>query len=117
MNKIIIHVRQPAQLNTVTSPLSLALVGGERARERAAVPAAGRVVGQALSREPVETATRHEPGSTVGPRLCGYCHRPLLAEHRSEYTLWRAALVAERGLCMCPVALTPTETPDAGAHR
>lgn len=35
-------------------------------------------------------------------RLCATCHRPPRALDPSEYTRERAALVIERGLCLCP---------------
>lgn len=38
---------------------------------------------------------------TGRPRVCAECQRPHLAEDPSEYTQQRAALVGERGLCVC----------------
>lgn len=72
----VIHVGQPARLGVIASPLSPAVAAAERSPEQ-------------------------RSGSAVGPRLCGSCRRPLVAEDRGEYTPRRAALVAERGLCVC----------------
>ena len=42
-------------------------------------------------------------------RVCDVCGRPVIARDKSEYTMARARLVADKGLCVCP-----SETPAHG---
>ena len=38
----------------------------------------------------------------AAPRVCPKCGSPVAADDPSEYTAARAALILERGLCLCP---------------
>jgi hypothetical protein len=51
------------------------------------------------------TVTDHAnsaPSQTAGVRVCNICGRPLTARDKNEYTVARARLVADNGLCVCP---------------
>lgn len=47
--------------------------------------------------EPADSARTQ----TAEVRVCDICGRPVAARDKSEYTAARAALVVERGLCIC----------------
>lgn len=119
---MIIHIH-PAELDITASPLSLARATGEQPPEQPPEQPTGSAPGLGpAAPPPVEppvgpqsTAGQHRssdpgPSELVMPRLCANCRRPSLAQTRSEYTAQRAALVAERGLCVCP---TPPGTADS----
>ena len=42
------------------------------------------------------------PTRTAGVRVCDHCGRPTAARDKSEYTVDRARVVVDRGLCVCP---------------
>ena len=47
---------------------------------------------------------------TAAVRLCADCGRPMAARNKDEYTVARAGLVADKGLCVCP-AQVPVRGP------
>jgi hypothetical protein len=59
---------------------------------------------RAMKRRLPVTATHHTdstPTQTADVRVCDVCGRPVAARDKNEYTVARARLVADRGLCVC----------------
>lgn len=108
MSRVVIQVC-PGDLGTAVSPLTVAVATGEQPY-RQTLPEKASSGAQDHDRAPrprqvPENVPSLSPsnGLAGGPRLCAVCHRPPLAQDRCEYTLQRAGLVAERGLCVCRV--------------
>ncbi len=53
--------------------------------------------------------------SDAGTRVCRHCARPTVCVDTAEYTVERARLVSERGLCVCAAGAGCAE--GSGAHR
>ncbi|WP_146169093.1 hypothetical protein [Actinoplanes italicus] len=50
-----------------------------------------------------------------GVRLCGYCRRPMAAQHKTEYTAARARLLLDRGFCLCSKPSAQAQAPAQGS--
>lgn len=49
-----------------------------------------------------ESASARDTAVDQAPRVCQTCERPTPAHGPSEYTPARAAMILQRGLCLCP---------------
>jgi hypothetical protein len=70
--------------------------------------------GRVVTRRRLVTVTDHvDPAraETSGVRVCDICGRPVAARDKDEYTVARARLVIDKGLCVCP---TKAQAPERG---
>lgn len=50
-----------------------------------------------------ESPSARDTAVDQAPRVCQTCERPTPAHDPSEYTPARAAMILQRGLCLCPL--------------